>query len=69
MAHGIPFLFKQWGQWLPGGQDGALIVKDGSPSQVLNCGHNPLSVGKKKAGRLLDGREWSEFPKMLEAGR
>jgi protein gp37 len=45
-AAGVPFFFKQWGTWVPS---------------------NPIfgefeRVGKKAAGRLLDGREWNEFP-------
>jgi len=38
-------------------------------SQPLEDAVLVMSVGKKQAGRLLDGRQWSEFPKMLEAGR
>jgi len=45
---GVPFFFKQWGEWLP--------VKS------RDVGHW-LKAGKKKAGRLLDGREWSEEPR------
>ncbi len=57
VAAGIPFHFKQWGEWLPAMCDGAPI--DG---QELNCSDDPIRVGKHKAGRLLDGREWNEFP-------
>lgn len=49
----IPFFFKQWGDWmpqeLPTGPDGALEW-------------DWFNVGKHAAGRLLDGREWSEVP-------
>lgn len=37
---GVPFFFKQWGEWFPG---------EGR-------------VGKKRGGRLLDGREHNEVP-------
>ena len=37
---GVPFFFKQWGEYDEEGQ----------------------RVGRSKAGRLLDGREWNEFP-------
>ena len=40
VAAGVPFHFKQWGEY---GEDG-------------------VRVGKKKAGRLLDGRTWDEKP-------
>ncbi len=53
-ALGIPFLFKQWGEWGPYGQAGAGMA-------------NALKkVGKKAAGRLLDGRTHDEFPKFWE---
>lgn len=45
---GVPFFFKQWGEWAPGGPG-----PDGSPQR---------RVGKKAAGRLLAGVEWSQFP-------
>jgi protein gp37 len=47
-ASGVPFFFKQWGGWVPG--DGDCV------------GQQYYRVGKKAAGRLLDGREWNEFP-------
>ena len=40
VAAGVPFFFKQWGEFAP----------------------TLIRVGKKRAGRLLDGREWNEFP-------
>jgi protein gp37 len=46
-AAGVPFLFKQWGEWMP--------VR--TPS-----GEHQERVGKKAAGRELDGRTWDEFP-------
>lgn len=50
----LPFLFKQWGAWAP-------HVADGSPRSML-----PMEcVGKKAAGRELDGRTWDEFPSAL----
>ena len=56
-AASAPFFFKQWGEWLPAMCDGA--EGDG---QQLNCSDAPVRVGKHAAGRLLDGREWNEFP-------
>ncbi len=57
---GVPFFFKQWGEWLGHGQDGPLR-EDGR--QPINCSNEPIRVGKKAAGSLLDGREWKEFPR------
>jgi protein gp37 len=47
-AHGIPYLFKQWGAWYPEHDE------RGRPL-VLH------RVGKKKAGRILDGRTHDEM--------
>jgi protein gp37 len=55
---GVPFFFKQWGEWLPAMSDGPLV--DGC--QELNCSDAPVRVGKKKAGSLLDGVLWRQFP-------
>lgn len=55
---GVPFLFKQWGEWLPlASADEA----DNYRGQLRDCGRF-VKVGKHAAGRLLDGREWNEFP-------
>jgi protein gp37 len=76
-AAGVPFLFKQWGAWvtedqspedivLPGQSRGAWATKDsdgewgGDQTQVY-------SVGKKAAGRLLDGVEHNGFPEAHHA--
>lgn len=58
-AAGVPFFFKQWGEFAPtrGTDSGRLF-----PGVNLN-GQLMLRYGKKLAGRLLDGREWNEFPK------
>jgi len=71
---GVPFLFKQWGEWVyddspanetpdaylgkpclthVGGQ--RLPDVDGHRTQMVR-------IGKEAAGRLLDGREWNEYP-------
>lgn len=68
-AAGVPFFFKQWGEWsfdqkfyqkLP-----ASRVRYFEPNVIHPNGDRDClmyRVGKKKAGRLLDGREWNEFP-------
>jgi protein gp37 len=55
----VPFLFKQWGEWLPASQTGANgeVCCLGSPNSP------PKWVGKKAAGRLLDGVTHTEFPR------
>lgn len=92
-AAGVPFFFKQWGEWMPlidnslqsdkdmdayllgeypvTGSRIQLLKKDGTHyGKVFLESFYPIhpmgKVGKKAAGRLLDGQEWNEFP---EAGR
>ena len=55
-AAGVDFFFKQWGQWAP--IDGQMDVARGD---VLDIDNGVIRVGKARAGRLLDGREWNEF--------
>jgi len=108
-AAGVPFFFKQWGEWAPfattayyakddvvggdcGGPEQLSFIQDDRGRKIpygfciarwhdgrqSRCekreepehrwGKNDglrmtyLRVGKKAAGRLLDGREHSEFP-------
>jgi protein gp37 len=57
-AAGVPFLFKQWGEWL-----GALQSGDADHDPIeLNASNEPMRIGKKAAGRLLDGRTWDGVP-------
>jgi protein gp37 len=62
-AAGVPFFFKQWGEWTPV----QAYCGPASKMHKWSCpaGTEPLMarVGKKTAGCLLDGREWKEFPK------
>lgn len=68
----VPFFFKQWGEW---GQDNRTLRCsapspecrrwDGSKWVVTACDKEAewmVRVGKKTAGRLLDGKEWLEVP-------
>ncbi len=72
-AANVPFFFKQQGEWEIGeGVDRikypwAWVYPDGTLGEHRghdNSGaHLMVRVGKKAAGRLLDGREWNELPK------
>lgn len=68
-AAGVPFFFKQWGAWRPitiTTVDGMHEAPFGYSyySAMNEVGYSGFArVGKKKAGHLLDGREWREFPK------
>lgn len=82
---GVPFLFKQWGEWVPyehsdqppflWSQHGHEIdghalpdfeSEDGRKQREWYCDFADMilarRVGKKAAGRLLDGVEHNEFP-------
>lgn len=64
-AANVPFLFKQWGEYRPFDEQVDPCLHADSPSSDLAKMHWPYDVyrvGKKVAGRLLDGRTWDEFP-------
>lgn len=79
-AAGVPFLFKQWGEWAPAATTikdrSHLLQRDGKWTDYSDCFHMPHQIrameadgvahlerhGKALAGRILDGREWNEFP-------
>lgn len=52
-AAGVAYFFKQWGEYKPGFN-----------SYTTPDGITMYKVGKKDAGRLLDGREWNEYPEV-----
>lgn len=77
VASGVPFLFKQWGEYAPISHDTPMPA--GKPPQLLR-GLRPNGIplarndfvedanvwvwraGKHAAGRLLDGVDWSQYP-------
>ena len=90
-AAGVPFFFKQWGEWKPTRTHNAVrpaaAGKLVAYSVACSIDHKEVGkavyhayptkpqdgigefehldlVGKKRAGRMLDGREWNEFPKI-----
>lgn len=66
----IAFFFKQWGAWRPATEwesvDGNVDPHDKGRFRIsasrLATSDLMVRVGKKKAGRELDGEKWSEFP-------
>lgn len=56
-AAGVPFLFKQWGEWAP-----MLDAIGGGAVYRFTDFKEVRRVGKFRAGRLLDGRESNELP-------
>ena len=83
-AAGVPFLFKQWGEWRPlESADSCPLDKVGywyqgwrpfSPlysvgGHSFTIGISPWEahmamVGRRTAGRLLDGEIWDEYPEV-----
>lgn len=59
-AAGIAFFFKQWGEWAE--QDGRQRSREQS---YIGAPHRPVvfeRVGKRAAGRILDGRTHDDLP-------
>jgi len=66
-AAGVPFHFKQWGEWVPGDHECVTFAdnevlpwhdKEGSDTTPM------CRVGKVRAGRMLDGVEHDAFPEV-----
>ncbi|AJA43370.1 hypothetical protein VC60_gp69 [Mycobacterium phage Sbash] len=75
---GVPFLFKQWGEYRPVDPDipdnrctSDYLVTDTAVVRIADhTGPAPdgfatvRRVGKKRAGRELDGRTWDQYPEV-----
>lgn len=77
VAAGVPFFFKQWGEWAPvgigddvpeaNGARLAVVNRSGAMADARTAVSQPTDafmwrVGKKEAGRLLDGAVWDQQP-------
>jgi protein gp37 len=74
---GIAYFHKQWGEWAPwvgrtlnelpleSAAKNLEIERDGTihTDTIGHGGELMARLGKEAAGRLLDGREWGEFPR------
>lgn len=60
VAAGIPYFFKQHGEWAPA-VDLDPELRERAQERLIGQEYI-CRVGKKRAGRLLDGREWNEYP-------
>ena len=71
----VPFFFKGWGGWKPSPSSRPLswsthmicsqtanVVESSHTEKIRNTMWGISRVGKKRAGRLLDDREWDEVP-------
>jgi len=77
-AAGVPFLFKQWGEWSPVEDiddnadgtvniiraDGSGVAVEGRVTITREHDHDFAKVGKHEAGRHLDGVTHTEFPEI-----
>jgi protein gp37 len=61
MQANVPFHFKQWGDWAPG--QGVNLAAARRTAQEVQDGTLMIRLGKKAAGRLLDGETWDGLPK------
>lgn len=59
---GVPFFFKQWGEWAPTIHAGRITNNETGETAALRDGGPMVRVGRKQAGRELDGRTWDEVP-------
>lgn len=63
LVAGVPFFFKSWGKNKPlsfsDREDGLHTLQE-----YPRCKYDFVKVGKKAAGRLLDGRTWDEMPEV-----
>lgn len=60
---GVPFHFKQWGEWATDGQITNSHSRDGR-SYIWPTGDVSRCIGKLASGRILDNRTWNELPTM-----
>ncbi|PVA66190.1 DUF5131 family protein [Mycobacteroides abscessus] len=75
VAAAVPFLFKQWGEWAPVDRDEitskptVTLALDGQDTYYAHRNHADVAtlarVGKKRAGRELDGRTWDQYPEVV----
>lgn len=80
-AADVPFFFKQWGAWMPAEGDPAEwaenerpLLQDGTDCRGLESWADSdygcvkmKRMGKKAAGRKLDGETWNQFPEDSDA--
>jgi protein gp37 len=59
---GVPFFFKQWGEHAP-----SRTSAPPTESDVNRLGDHPVRVGKKAAGRILDGTLHDGMPRTAPA--
>lgn len=66
VAAGVAFHFKQWGEHIHESQYYDMAEPIDPDRWMHICRNGFAKVGKHIAGRLLDGREWNQFPNTEE---
>lgn len=61
---GVSFFMKQWGEWVPTVQAMEVCNQGGWKYYSPPGDCVMMRVGKKAAGRLLDGKTWDEMPEV-----
>lgn len=66
-AAGVPFFFKQFGEWAPRTflDEGKPFIKFGTDPKIYTFTEPPqnmIKVGKHKSGHELDGKTYQQFP-------
>ncbi len=63
---GVRFFFKQWGEWRATGEIDPIDDRNAVVEQIESLGISLLvkRIGKRAAGRILDGRTWDEIPEV-----
>lgn len=69
IATDVRFNFKQWGEWMPAADIDVFhpimgIGTEDPRYYALPSGGGMIRVGKRAAGRELDGRTWDEYPSL-----
>lgn len=62
VAAGVPFLFKQWGEWAPDCLCGRKKPCAEAPRPEPGPMGCMFRCGKKYSGRTLDGKAWNQIP-------
>lgn len=65
VAFRVPFFFKQWGAWRPEHDFSEAPTRD-REVKLMPDGVYMHRVGKKAAGRLLDGKTWLQMPALRQ---
>lgn len=63
-AAGVPFHFKSWGAYREACASDDPIWNGQSPNLKHEHGTHFIKLNPRETGRLLDGREWDEYPEV-----